>query len=376
MKQRYILLLVCVVCAVLLAACGKAKDNGTNETVPEVTATSTPTQGPTATSTPSPSPTESPTPTPSPIPEGMVRSDVTNEWIKKEIAEGRPIAVMLNNKIEAIPQSSISRAGLVYEAPTEADIQRFMAIIEDYYDLDKIGSVRSSRHYYIDWMLEWDPIYCHFGGSTYADKILKRSDIHNLDGMALDGKTYYRTTDRVAPHNAYTAGDKIVEECKRRNYPLTHTANYVKKHFQFADEEHQNMLESGFDATYLKPGYPVDEPWFEYNATDGLYYRFQYGGKQIDEMTGEQLAYKNVIFQYCKWKLMGDGTSRIDMTTIGSGKGYFMTNGKAIPVTWKKDSQLEPTRYYDMDGNEITLNTGKTWICVIKDTYADRTDIH
>ena len=64
------------------------------------------------------------------------------------------------------------------------------------------------------------------------------------------------------------------------------------------------------------------------------------------------------------------------MTTIGSGNGYFITNGKAIPIRWTKNSQFEPTKYYDMSGNEISLNTGKTWICEIKETNADNTDIH
>ncbi len=376
MKKRCALFAVCLLLALtVLTACGKKKNETNNQTV-TATPTETATPAPTATDTPMPTPTLSPTPTPSPIPENMTRSDVTNEWITKDLAASRPIAIMLNNKEEAVPQSGISRAGLVYEAPTEVDIQRFMAIIEDYTDLEKIGSVRSSRHYYIDWMLEWDPIYCHFGGSTYADKILKRSDIHNIDGMASDG-TYYRTTDRVAPHNAYTAGDRILKTCQRKGYPLTHTDNYVKNHFKFAADDAPNMLEGGFTANYAAPGYTLNKPYFEYNEADGLYYRYQYGGKHIDEMNGEQLAYKNVIFQYCKWKLMNDGTSRIDMTTIDSGKsGYYITNGKAIPITWTKKSQFEPTRYYDMDGNEITLNTGKTWICIIKDTYASSTDIH
>jgi len=194
--------------------------------------------------------------------------------------------------------------------------------------------------------------------------------------MGLDGTTYYRTSDRVAPHNAYTAGDRILAECKRRNYPLTHTENFVSEHFKFAPDDAPNLLPDGFAATWMAPGYPLNDPWFEYNEEDGLYYRFQYDDKHVDQMDGKQLTYKNVIFQYCKWKLMGDGTSRIDMTAIDSGrKGYFFTNGKAIPITWTKTSQFEPTRYYDMDGNEITLNTGKTWICVIKDTYADRTEI-
>ena len=35
---------------------------------------------------------------------------------------------------------------------------------------------------------------------------------------------------------------------------------------------------------------------------------------------------------------------------------------RGIHITWKKTSDNEPTKYYDDNGNEIVLNTGKTFI--------------
>lgn len=61
----------------------------------------------------------------------------------------------------------------------------------------------------------------------------------------------------------------------------------------------------------------------------------------------------------------------LDVETVGSGTGYYVTNGKAIPVTWEKETQTGATKYYDADGNEITLNQGKTWVCIIQDTYEE-----
>ena len=48
------------------------------------------------------------------------------------------------------------------------------------------------------------------------------------------------------------------------------------------------------------------------------------------------------------------------------GTGYYITNGKAIQITWEKPEEWGVTHYYDASGNEIDLNPGKTWICVVQ----------
>ena len=47
--------------------------------------------------------------------------------------------------------------------------------------------------------------------------------------------------------------------------------------------------------------------------------------------------------------------------------GWFFTNGKGIHVNWEKTSDYGATRYYDDNGNEIELNTGKTMVCIVED---------
>ena len=130
----------------------------------------------------------------------------------------------------------------------------------------------------------------------------------------------------------------------------------------------------GVDAQIVKPGYFLNEPWFEYNPEDKLYYRYQFGDKQIDELTGEQLAYKNIILQYSTWRNYDEnGYLNIDVDAGNVGK--YIVNGKAIDITWSKQTPWGPTYYYDTNGNHITLDTGKTWVCIIQDTYADRVEI-
>ncbi len=302
--------------------------------------------------------------------EGKVRSRLTGEWVDEKIGNRRPVAVMLNNIIDAVPQSGIEQAGVVYEAPVEGGLTRLMGIFEDYDNLDKIGSVRSCRLYYIYFAKEFDAIYTHFGQAIYAESLLSSSDVHNLNGLQLDGDCFYRTKDRVAPHNAYIGAEGIAKGIAKFKYRTDYEPNF-ERHYQFNEEKDKEIeLTGGQKAEKVTPGYAINKPWFEYNPEDKQYYRFQYGDKQIDDLTGDQLAYKNIIMQCVDYYDYGDGYLYI--TTTGSGTGKYITNGKAIDITWKKDKEFGVTRYYDLQGNEITLNTGKTWVCIIQDNREDK----
>lgn len=300
--------------------------------------------------------------------EGKPVSYLTGEYIDAKRAERRPVAVMYNNIINAIPHSGISNADVLYESPVEGSITRIMGIFDNYDKLKKIGSVRSCRIYYCRFALEWDAIYCHYGQSKYALDFLKSDKIDNV-GSYNAGNYFYRTSDRVAPHNCFTSGKEINDAIKSLGYRKKYNKDYNGK-FQFTHPETQVELNSTKKASKVALGYPVNQPWFEYNAENGQYYRYQYGDKHIDDQNNEQLHCSNIIIQFVNATLYPDGKS-LDMTLTGQGSGWFVTRGKAEKVTWKKEEQNGQTKYFDKDGKEITLNTGKTWICMVLNEYAD-----
>lgn len=306
------------------------------------------------------------------IPEGMVVSTLSGECIDESLENQRPIAVMLNNVKAAVPQTGIKYADVVYEAPVEGNITRLMGIIKDWHDLEKIGSVRSCRDYFVYWALEWDSIYCHFGGPVaYVTTILERADVDNLDGTKLDGTVYFRSSDRKAPHNAYASGEGILEGIELNDFETEYTSNYTGDHFLFADVDERVELTDGIDATHVEPGYLVNKPWFDYNEEDGLYYRYQYGGEHIDDEDGSQLAYTNILLQNTYYEVR-DAKGYLAFQDVDDTRtGWYITGGKAIQVMWRKKSDYEPTIYYDMSGQEITLNPGKTWICIIEEGSED-----
>ncbi len=313
-------------------------------------------------------------------PEGKVRSNLTYEWVDEEVANTRPLAVMFNNIEVACPQTSISKAGVIYECNVEGNNSRLMGIIEDWKGLEKIGSVRSCRDYYVYWAMEWDSIYCHFGGpALYVTEVLSRDDVDNLDGTILDGSVYYRTSDRKKPHNAYASGEGILKGVEKYEYSLEHTDRYsvLASHYNFKPSSEQvDLTENAIDANKVTPGgYPINKPWFEYNKEDGLYYRFQYGGEQIDDLDGEQLAVKNIIIQNTIGESRDSHDYKFFHVVDENKTGYYITNGKAIEITWNKYVDWDKTRYYDKNGNEITLNEGKTWVCIVREDKKEDTVI-
>lgn len=309
--------------------------------------------------------------------EGMVRSRLTNEWIDKEIADTRPIAVMTPNESAAIPHYNLSKASVVYEANVEGRMTRMMAIYEDWQDLEKIGNVRSLRSYYAYWAFEWDAYIVHFGGPFFINDLLAQPDTQNVNGNLGDDEAFFRTTDRKAPHNAYANGDGIIDVINRKGYSLSYRDLADKEHFRFTSKSNQNTLEqygnNADTATYIDMSgcYPLTRCYFEYNEDAGLYYRSQHlsgstDGPHIDEATGEQLSFKNVIVQNTKHEELGEGYLAFQCHDT-TRDGWFFTNGKGIHITWEKTSDYGATRYYDDNGNEITLNTGKTMICIVED---------
>lgn len=321
---------------------------------------------------------------------GMVRSFLTGKLVPESIGRTKAISVMINNIQTALPQSGIANAEVVYEAPVEGGITRLMGIFEDYQDVERIGSVRSSREYYVYFAREFNSMYLHFGQAVYALPLLQLENTMNISGLSEPGsgvceEAYYRSDDFPAPHNVFTNYDLIQSGIDALGYSRQYSDEYLSTgHYRFAADDAPVTLDNGADAGVVSPGYEYNHPYFVYDPDTGKYTRYQYDDVQIDMNTGNPLKYDNIIFQYCSWEKLDDnGYLGIDVLSGGAGK--FITKGKAIDITWSKDqvNQEDPyanenfgvTHYYDANGEEITLNQGKTWVCIILDSDSDAVSV-
>lgn len=315
---------------------------------------------------------------------GKMQSYLTGEWLAEEIATRRPIAVMIPNNAPALPQYGLSKAAIIYEAPVEGRITRLMAVLEDYDDLDHIGPIRSSRDYFVYVAMGYEAIYCNWGlARPYVEELLSRDTVQNIsaavEGIHNPSDEAYGRIKRsgyATEFTGYLFIDGLEKAIKRQKYETEYDDAYVPP-FTFAGDGVRAAYEDAEDAVSIYPGgrtdnsggYGVYNPYFEYDETNNLYYRFQDDKKQIDEYDGSQLAVSNVVFQYCHGEVR-DKKDYLAFGVHGEGDALVFTNGKVIEAAWKRyDGDATPAKFYDKDGKEIIFNQGKTWICNIWDEY-------
>ncbi len=334
-------------------------------------------------------PEPQPIPEPEPEPE-LPRSPLTGKVMDEELLKQRPLAFMYPINQQAQPQYGLDRVDVFYEIMEEGNMSRQMGIMQDWQDLERIGNVRSIRSYFVYEALEWDPIIIHFGGpSDYTGEILTREDVDNINGtghpsMGPDYGAFYRIPhDGVAlEHTAYTDAEHILNAIEEAGFEKEHREEYYHdKHFTFAKDGEINDLSQypdAVDATEvdMSGSYPVTHSALSYDEEDHLYYKRLYGEPQCDAVTGEQMAFTNIFIQRAEWVYANNDSREWEEGTHGylwfrieepGYDGFYITNGKMIHVTWNKEDDYEPTLFYDDNGNEVTVNQGRTMIFIIRD---------
>ena len=272
----------------------------------------------------------------------------------------RPIAVMIDNHDDAWPQAGLQRAYMVYEIIVEGGETRLMALFKGADDVEKIGPVRSARHYFIDYAMENDAIYTHFGESPQASSDIKKYSIAEIDGISEDGTTFWRVKDKAAPHNAVTSMKNLIQSAKNKNYRMTSSEDSVLNYV--TDEVN---LEDGQGAVSVTiPHSQLQTVKYEYDEENKVYERYARGKEQVDWDTDEPITVKNIIITFCDNYTLSDveNKGRQGIKNIGTFNGYYITNGKAIRIKCIKNARDEQTVYQDLNGKEIDVNDGNTFV--------------
>jgi hypothetical protein len=282
--------------------------------------------------------------------------------VKKGEGNHYPYAVMVENLATVRPQSGLDKAGVVYEALAEGGITRFLAIYATYDEVKEIGPVRSARPYYLDWVAEYSPLYAHAGGSPDAIRLIPQIDnITNLDQIGGQHAYFWRDASRstASEHTLFTSSELL--SLALRDKEITEEGDYVPWLFKEEEKASQRVNEAKeITIDYSTFSYKVS---YQYDFENNRYLRKNGDEPHMEYVTGEQLFAKNVIVQYVKTS-KADAT-RLAMDTIGEGGALLFQDGEMINATWEKKSQTGRTRYYDMDGREIRLNPGPTWVQIV-----------
>lgn len=281
--------------------------------------------------------------------------------IVDESSSNRPYGVMINNLNVARPyHSGLQDAYLVYEMIVEGGITRYFALFQNQ-NTSRIGPIRSARPYYLDYAMENDAYFVHWGFSEQAKADISRLGIQNINGLY---DTNYFWKDRslsiATEHTAFTSMEKVKEATSKFHYRENRKNDYLLS-YQIDDidfSEHEDAMVANQVIIPYSSGTTTS---YVYNPEQKVYQRFVNGTAHTDFVTKEQYIVKNIITYQVKNRAI-DSYGRQQLDNIGKGRGFYITNGYAVAITWEKNSRESQTIYRDLNGDELVVNDGNTWI--------------
>lgn len=273
----------------------------------------------------------------------------------------RPYAVMINNINVARPlQSGLQDAYIIYEIIVEGGITRYMALFLDQ-DTERIGSIRSARHYFLDYALENDAIYVHHGQSPQAQSDFRTLGIDRIE--VNNSTTGFRdnSLNVASEHRLFTSIGLLNNGLGNIR---TQRDNDLLLNYSIDELDLSSYVGAipANNVTIKYSGYITNT--YEYDSESGVYKRFVNGEEHTDYVTKEQYTFKNIInYQVDNYTLNdGENKGRQDIENIGEGTGYYISGGYAVPITWEKSSRSSQTKYYLENGEELVVNDGNTFI--------------
>lgn len=289
----------------------------------------------------------------------------------------RPVAVMVNNVQKAMPQYGVSQADLIFEIPVEGDATRFMALYGDYTKVPQVCPIRSCRYYFPALSQGFDAFYVNWGiDDTIAD-YLQALDLDQIEGITNTGGLFGRDQEKLGQgyaveHTGFFDGTRLVSyiESKGLRTDLKEEKKGAAFLFNGMDEQ---LKPEGSDCTQVDVQFGAQSSTFTYDAEKKVYLKQINGTPQTDAKTGEQLAFTNVLVLETEISVRDEvGHKQIDWDGGANAKGYYISNGGVQEIRWSKDENNEESylRFYDLNGNEIKINRGKSYIAL---NYANKT---
>ena len=342
---------------------GKTEASST-ATLPEDSQASQPTQTTGQTEPSQPKPSTAP----------VVPMKYQNPLTGEPMAEpylGRPMAVMLNNIKAAMPQHGVSQADILYEVLAEGGITRCMGVFSDISQVEKVGSVRSARKYFVELSQGYNALYVHYGTSNEAKQYIRNQGIPDLDGMY--GEHYFpQDKDRLqagysAEHTRFSSGQKLLSYAKEKKYATSYSETPT---YQMAFDDDKVIVGETVQKITVyfnqggKPGSYTKSTTLTYDANAKTYLAAQHGGNYIDGNTKETVSFRNVVVLRARTSQQS-GSSLMTIQTTGTGTGYFSCNGQLVPIKWSRASVNDPFTYTLENGNPVTFGVGSTYVAVV-----------
>ena len=299
----------------------------------------------------------------------LVPAPLSGRLVTDAQAAQHPIAVMIDDHPDARPQAGFNAASVVWQAPAEGGIPRYMLLFGETVP-GLVGPVRSAREYYIDWAAEWRALYVHSGGSPGALQTLRKSGngqlVWNGDEFRWGGTYLWRSQDRRSPHNVYTDGEHLRALAAR----VGAVDGPLASAWTFGAPLDGDARPVGAE---IRVVYPTETVSYRHQAASNAWLRFidDAPEPQLDAADGLAVAPTNVIVLRVRFGPLDDGSGkkRLEAETIGTGEAWIGTNGRIVHGTWRKDSATGPTLLLDDAGLPVVLAPGQTFVQVLSLAY-------
>lgn len=277
--------------------------------------------------------------------------EVANQAATKQAAT----AVMIENSPDARPQSGLKEAGVIYEAIAEGGITRYLALYQESKP-ELIGPVRSLRLYNVDWLTPYNASVAHVGGSAEALQLVRNGQYRDIDQF-FNASTYWRASDRYAPHNVYTSFKNIDALNKQKGYTESTFTSFPRIDGHASEKPTATRIAINFSSGQYNTEY-------HYDAKNNRYNRYLGGQVHKDREKGNIAPHVVVAIKVDESTVMRDG-HREQITTTGSGQATVFQNGDVIEATWRKSSRGATLELLDKSGKAVELVRGQTWIAAV-----------
>ena len=291
-------------------------------------------------------------------------SPLTGALVADEATTKLPVTgMMIENSPDARPQSGLKNSGIVFEAIAEGGITRFLVLYQEQKP-QLIGPVRSVRLYDLDWLKPFDAGIGHVGGSLEALNEVRNGTYRDLDEF-FNGASYWRATDRYAPHNVYTSFAKIDALNAAKGYTASDFTPIARKDSVAAKAPTVTSVSVTISSDLYNSTYA-------YNATTNTYDRSQAGAPHLDREDGQISPRVVIAMRVDESTVLQDGYREV-ITSVGSGVAHIFQDGGEQDVTWHKDSQAGQLYFTDAAGAPVALARGQTWIAAVPNDDGDVT---
>lgn len=271
-----------------------------------------------------------------------------------EIPNRPALAVKMPNNPQALPQTGLNEADIVFEEIINDGITRFAAVFHSQ-GSDPLGPIRSGRAQDVDILSNLNsPLFAWSGGNPGVTRVINNSTLTSLSYVGGYGNSYFRRDGRGgAPHNLFSSTDTLWD-LTRDEFAVPPQVFPYMLPGQVAQGDTASIIEIELDSILAR---------WDYDDATGRYLRSEYGEPHMSELTGQVWA-DNVVVMLVEYRQSTIDSKSPEAVTVGSGQVLIFTDGVVRAGVWQRSSNTDMWNLYTDEtlSEPLGLSDGRTWV--------------